>query len=520
MRSGLLVWKFPIGGMRESDDIAIMTHSRKIVLAFVTHGTGLALGWFGWSHWRSSPAEESLRPAASKREVVRTVLTPDEVLEFVQEPSAQAEAQREHDNLMAEFDRLVATMEVPADLEAALSKELAGWLRDDSEHRRHSPKIMALLYHWTVRDVAGMLKWAGSDPGGEQAVLWHSFQVFEKAAKEHGPEILSGGLDGKFAGFTAHFAAQALAEIGDVDRVLALKDSLSETQWLLLRGRFGSSWPFEGRESMAALVAATENQPDMLFRFAQNHGPEGIEWLTQVMADGSFDSSFREQLRKSELWKDLAKNTRLMPLDERVEQIRGDGEPGRDVFGEIADRDLNEVLKEGRDWRHAFRHGQADAAEVLAEISRSLPELAARAPEALRNQLFIQLAEEDPNRAMGLLEGLSDDEKAKIAIQAPLWHFVHIDPNHFLAALAHVPADTPELWNTRLDAWDSKTAGNYARLSEDYVAWVRQLPPGVDREMALFSLAKAAADGNGELAAELRAELGDETLKQKWNESR
>jgi hypothetical protein len=234
------------------------------------------------------------------------------------------------------------------------------------------------------------------------------------------------------------------------------------------------------------------------------------------MGDESLDAEFREELLNSPRWNDFVLNGISMPLDERLKLLGAEDEArGRDVFGQLAERDLMAILKGGRDWRHAFRHGDADAAEVLAAMAKELPELAARAPEALRNQLFIQLSEEDPERAMALLGGLPEDEKARIAIQAPRWYFGNIDPNHFLAALEKVPADTPELWDARLDAWNNKTPRNHARLDQEYVAWVRQLAPGVDREMALFSLANAVQGKDGALAAELRGELTDAALKQR-----
>src|SRR5690606_25348840 len=90
---------------------ATMRNPRKIALTFATHGIGLALGWFGWSHWRAAPVEEAPRPVPPKREAVRAVFTPDEVLEFARGPSGQEQDQRDHEKRMEEFDRLVATME-------------------------------------------------------------------------------------------------------------------------------------------------------------------------------------------------------------------------------------------------------------------------------------------------------------------------------------------------------------------------------------------------------------------------
>jgi hypothetical protein len=499
-----------------------MIRGRPLLLTFVTHGIALAAGWLGWSYWQGKASADGAGSAAAKREsrVEAPMLSPDEVLETVNAASTHEADAQEGEKLNREFDRVVATMEVPEDLAAALSAEIAEWLKDGKDQRKPSLKIMALLYHWSARDLAGLMTWAESGDAESEALLWHCIPVFSKVAKDKGPELFAGGLGGKFGGFAIFALAQELGSTADPARVLALKASLPEDRWLRLRGQLVNSWPFEQKDALVELAMA-ENQAAMLVGFAGRNGAEGTRWLSELMADESLDAGFRDELAKSPRWKDFVLNGTTMPLDERLKLLDAEDEArGRDVFGQLAERDLNAILKDGRDWRHAFRHGEADAAEVLAAMAKELPELAARAPEALRNQLFIQLSEEDPERAMALLDGLPEDEKAKIAIQAPRWYFGNIDPNQFLAALEKVPADTPELWDARLDAWNNKTPRNHARLDQEYVTWVRQLPPGVDREMALFSLANVVQGKDGSLAAELRGELTDAALKQRMEGGR
>jgi hypothetical protein len=500
-----------------------MNRIRSLLLTGLTHGLALAAGWLGWSQWQGKDSADATGSAAAKRDSSRAeavLLSGDEVLETVRAASTHEADRKAEEELNREFDRVVATMEVPEDLAAALSAEIAEWLKDGKDQRKPSLKIMALLYHWTARDMTGLMKWAESGDAESDALLWHCIPVFSKVAKDKGPEVFAGGLGGKFGGFAIFALAQELGSTADPARVLALKASLPEDRWLRLRGQLLNSWPFEQKDALVELAMA-EKQAAMLVGFAGRNGAEGTRWLSDLMADESLDAGFREELQKSPGWKNFVLNGTTMPLDERLKLLGGEDEArGRDVFGQLAERDLNAILKDGRDWRHAFRHGEADAAEVLAAMSKELPELAARAPEALRNQLFIQLSEEDPERAMALLDGLPEDERAKVAIQAPRWYFGNIDPNHFLAALEKVPADTPELWDARLDAWNNKTPRNHARLDQEYVAWVRQLPPGVDREMALFSLANAVQTKDGVLAAELRGELTDAALKQRMEGGR
>lgn len=493
-----------------------MSKPRKLLLTCATHLAGLALGWQGWNLLHPSAGTTNNAPAAlsQKREDTSTAMSAEDVFAFVEAKGSLTDAQQTDASSQAEFARLLTTMEVPADIEAALTAELTEWLKDGPGDRKPSPKIMALMYHWAARDMAAMQRWTESGAGPQDAYFYHSLQVFDKLAKDKGPEALAGGLTGKFGTLTAHGVAVGLGYYADMDRALALKGTLTPQQWEMVRHRCAATWPMRRKDDILKL-AITENSPDFLLEFVKRRGTEGTQWLSQAFANGSIDDSFAGQLTKSSLWEEFAKDGSILPLDERAEHLRATGNPNRDVMGEIAKSDVNQLLRSGRDWRYAFRHGEADAEQVLAEISNSLPELASKAPDALRSQLYMELVEEDPARAAALLEGLPAEQRSQIASQATRTAFANVDPNDFLTALQQVPSDTPELWDTRLQAWNHKSQLNYRRLSDDYVTWVRQLPPGLDREMAMYSLALAANHLDSGIAAEMRAGITDPALKQK-----
>ena len=498
-----------------------MRERPRLVITTLTHGLALAAGWWICEqliHSNDKRVEDRTITSRIERPVRGDEMTAEEVFAVVRDSSERERQQREQDEITAEFERLIATMEVPDDLAAALELELSEWLKDDRDHRKTSPMITALMYHWSLRDLPGMMKWAEAGAGAREAVMWHCLQVFGKVAGDAGPEALAGGLSGGMSLFVAHTMAQQLGVSADMDEILALKASLSSEAWEKVQARICHTWPFEEKDLLVNLAMA-ESQPTMLLEFAKRNGAEGTRWLSGLIADGELDPGFLDSLKASEGWKEQLRSNSGMPLDDRITQLR-ESDGSTDVIGRIAQQDVAAQLKSGRDWKHAFRNGVADATEVLEAISKELPELAARAPDELRNQLFIQLAEEDPDRAMGLLEGLSEEEKAMVAIQAPLQAFMSIDPNQFLAALANVPSTSPELWDLRLDAWNSRTGQNYARLSEDYVDWVLGMPAGLDREMALYSLAKTVTERDARLAADLQAAMSDPRLIERLEGSR
>ena len=144
-----------------------------------------------------------------------------------------------------------------------------------------------------------------------------------------------------------------------------------------------------------------------------------------------------------------------------------------------------------------------------------MPGSGAQSPDTLRKTVFESLVEGDSARAMELLDGLPPAERAKAVIDVAQARFYSVDPNLFLTALQQVPADDPQLWDARLNAWVKHGPENYQRLDAEYVGWVRTLPEGVDRDMALYSLALASAKDNPTLAAQLRAEVRNEALKQR-----
>ena len=211
-----------------------------------------------------------------------------------------------------------------------------------------------------------------------------------------------------------------------------------------------------------------------------------------------------------------------MPLASRIALLQGGeqgDQPDQAVFDRITINDVESALRGDQDWNYEFRNGIIEADEVLAALTDQFPEQAAKAPEALRNTLFHSLIEEDSVRAMGLLKNLPPADQTSMVLESAKNAFFQVDPNRFLATLQQVPADDPNLWDARLDAWVKHGPDNLGRLDTEYVEWVRNLPDGVDRDMALYSLALASNENNPSLSAELRGEVKNDKLKQKIQQS-
>ena len=501
-----------------------MVRSRPALRLLLTHGAALVLGWFACRAWLSPPASapETLAAPKTGRHANQDSRTAEEVIELVlaKEEAGKADP-KNWGNFKTECLRLVDTMEVPADIRAAMDAAALEWSAANPDGTNSSPQIVALFYHWLLRDAKAAQEWSGWDATTLQFKTHqhHGLMALIYCLEREGPEPVAGVLHAKseFTALASFKIAEAMGKRHDPEEISRMKEGMPPGDWERLRGIMARAWPEENREDLLT-ASLEEGDPDMLTNFAMRaKSAEAQRWLLQLASDDSLPEEFRKHLGASDtLSENLLKNPDI-PIEERLARQPGEDEAAR--LSALASRDVKTVLNEGRDWRHAFLHGEASAAEVLQVVAEALPEWSARSAAELRNQLYVELVEEDPARAMELLADLSPAERAAVAIQGPLRGFRNVDPNRFVQTLESIPSDTPELWNSRLEAWQRRAMEDQQRYSEDYVQWVRDLPPGLDREMGLFSLAKAVAEKQPALAEELRSGIQDPGLRKRLEDS-
>jgi hypothetical protein len=113
------------------------------------------------------------------------------------------------------------------------------------------------------------------------------------------------------------------------------------------------------------------------------------------------------------------------------------------------------------------------------------------------------------------------DQKWQTAIKPVQYMYHRVNPQEFYNYLQHIPPDAGEdVWETRLQSWSSHTGGNYQRLDSEYVDWVKNLPEGIDREMASFTLLKNLGNKDPETSETLRAAIKDPKLQQRLEAKR
>jgi hypothetical protein len=185
----------------------------------------------------------------------------------------------------------------------------------------------------------------------------------------------------------------------------------------------------------------------------------------------------------------------------------------RAIFGEMA-----AIVhgSNGPDYSYAFRHGRMEAQEMLEMLAERMPEHAT--DPYFPVMLYHCLVRQDPGRAEPLLAGLPDRERARqhdtllsgsqpvfsapvppapvpraaVVTQSsgPIFYaenpILAPDPEFAMALLANIPwqrvpyrrYDHKWVWNAGARPYGSPG-------HRDYMAWLKSLPPGQDRDMAI-----------------------------------
>ena len=115
----------------------------------------------------------------------------------------------------------------------------------------------------------------------------------------------------------------------------------------------------------------------------------------------------------------------------------------------------------------------------------------------MRVTLYRQLAEENPKQALPLLEKFPAAKRREVLLDSSWLSHGHVSPDDFLRFLADVPdAATPEEQASKLKGWNIKARGHLWRYGDDYVEWVKKMPPGIHKEAAMNSVLWATSEQN------------------------
>ncbi|WP_367871775.1 hypothetical protein [Luteolibacter sp. Populi] len=507
-----------------------MNPRSRIVRTALSHGLALAAGWavyqgaasqgvFGGTGASSAagmgaaPAKSAPRSPADEKaaaEILAKALKPagnggDPFADY--EPYNDG-ARTEPPQTIKEYRDRIDSITVPEDIGAALvalTAEGGGLTQEGYADRA------ALTYHWLAKDPQGFFDWLKADRPRANAVGIDIQQIAPELYRRLGAEAVLPmiGMAGEMKYAVASMLATSVAKSGDKAAVLKARATLSGENWEYFSRNIGGQWP---NDKLADLVKLAVECDEPLMAIGHRlHGDQG-SYIAGLIADESLPEDFRQRLSENEFARQGLARDPKVPLELRVQD-------GGNLEG-VLQSDVSRIMTEERDWAFAFRHGQATAQEVLDAVRAGTPEIAEKEPEALRTWVFRELAEENPAEAMKLLKDLPEAQRSEMALTYSRLHFNDVAPAKFLEMMQQVPADTAEQWEGRLDAWNARGYTNHERLKEGYVEWVQDLPPGIDREMGLYSLARAVQAANPELAVKLRNQVTDPALQKRITQRR
>ncbi len=442
------------------------------------------------------------------------------------------------------YEELKATLPVAKDLKGAVVSAIDGlgggdW-RDgltEAEQESRLAEVEVRVLHWMKRNPVEAMGFILNDPACEAAGLAALLdrRVFRELAKENGvlkslgwlakneasfgtlceltlDEMKAGGGLAFFTKFQAALARHPDRAAFRAFRAQPLVSNRPEYDGENFFRLAGGRVRFEERDALLEFVRQRRDggeKMELLSGFARTSGP-AAGWLLDRLRSGNLTGIVAEE-SLPELNRAVLESGTL-DLEQRLQLLRADpatkDKPRQELVNGLVSADVVRLLEEGRDWRFEFRNGKASAAQVLAAMRDGLAGIPEEGEETLRVTLYRQLAEEDPKRALVLLDSLPGEKRREALFQSTWLSHLNVAPDHFLRFLADVPdARTPAEQELKIKGWNSKARGFLWRYGDDYVEWVKAMPPGIHKETALNSIIWATAERDPAKARALSAEF-------------
>lgn len=440
----------------------------------------------------------------------------------------------------SKYEELKATLPVAKDLKSAVVSAIDGlggadWQDrlTETEQAARLAEVEVRVRHWMkvnpVEAVAFVLNDDASEAAGLPPLL--NQRVFREVAAEDGvlkslpwlirneltfgtlctaalDEIRAGGgfeLYAKLAASIYRSSSRSEFRAFRSKPLVSANPAYTGRQFLRL---VGAATHFREREPLLEMVRrlrGDEERMELLSGFAGSSG-EAAEWVLGVLKSGELKRVMaKELLDELDL---VVLEVAGVDLEKRLEILRKNPDfldlPRQALVDELVAGDVRRFLEHGRDWRYEFRNDTATLEEVLRAVREGLPSLPVAGEEALRVTLFRQLAAENPVKALPLLDPFPEEKRRAILFDSTWLSHENVSPDHFMRFLAQVPdAKTPEEQELKLRGWSTKVRGYLWRYGEDYVEWVREMPPGIHREAAINSMIRATSEQHPARAREL-----------------
>lgn len=433
----------------------------------------------------------------------------------------------------SKYEEMKATLPVAEDLKGASvtaisaleeGTRLGNFTEEDWASRIAEVEVRVL--HWMRKNPEEAMDFLKNDPAcGELRLIGTLTEhVFKDLVKESGVlrsmawltkekttlSVLCYGTleEMKEGGGLALYLKMEDALAGNALEEVCRNNFLTRTEFISSVGR---ATPFSDR---VKLLEMAKRQPDdvrktaLLAGFGRSSG-EAADWLLDLVAKGELAGDLANQLKGN--LGDAVLAIPFMDLDKRVQARRAtkgnETKARQSIVDELVGGDVSNLLEQGRDWRYEFRHGTASLDDIESAI-RSGVKIPPEAEESVRVTLYRHLSEENPAKALPILDGVSEERRRAALFEFTWVNQGNVEPDTFLRFLADVPEPvTAQEKDYRTKGWNWKARGFLYRYGDDYVDWVKQMPPGIDKDTAMNSLVWATREQNPAKARELSDQL-------------
>jgi hypothetical protein len=470
---------------------------------------GCVLGW-GWKHREAVPSEKTATVDPAEAKGITTRPDGTKLLEdFVQQIDGK---RKEPVGLSKGVNQALPVSTDPAGDFKKLHDKYAQDLNNVREVGDVAP-LADLLRQWMEVDPKAALMAVFTPLEDFLPIPPEMFakRVTEEYLKVHGISALVDALA------DTPVLARAMSSIVLTD--VGSRGSLQELQLLRERapvcfegdraGRdLGKEWPLERRDELLAALDAKSTAAAAGAMMERMDGSSGGEWLLGKLKNGEFSKEITDAMASGSLGTYYS-NLKGVTLVQRLEIM--------DELGTLqktgADRAKNEMIFNSimgafhgygsdSDMLFSLRHGVMTAQEVAEQVAQETPDPGKHRGE-YNSQMFRTLAEENLPAAMELLAGMSAADQEKQKAYAARWWFRNVDPDDFYKLTdGLVRSDDASVRGMMQDAWNDKARGNLQRFGPAYLEWIKSLPDGENKTLALRSVQNVGGASHARLAAE------------------
>lgn len=342
----------------------------------------------------------------------------------------------------------------------------------------------------------------------EQKGLLHSMPWLRNLGNPEYLIVSALSSEVKEMGGMAHFlrVEQEFRESDEGSNELML-NMLDDTSFM----RIAAALPVSDAQALLDYVSSSSNKDKnraMLVGFASSN-KDAATWLLDQIAKGEIPQDYATSVAQGLGHQVLSFND--MDLDMRIAARRytqGNEKKDRDsIVGELMQGDVNAYLNKGRDWRFEFRHGNASLDEITAAMEKSL-NIPTDGREAAMISLYRNLVEENPTKALPLLDALPEEQRRSVLFETTWNAFGSINPNELYSFVQSLPEPVTEQEKSdRMKGWDWQARRNLQRYGDDYITWAKSLPDGPDKAAVLNSVIWATREINAVEAQRLSKEI-------------